>query len=106
MPPKPGLSYTGLDEFVVKPVVENKFSEVETKAVRKNVDALIVEEWMSDDEEENVSQPKIVKKIVRPNIVKKVLVKPRQQEKTVRKTVKKVENNRQNNHRPRGNQRN
>nr|GFD15471.1 hypothetical protein [Tanacetum cinerariifolium] len=56
--------------------------------------------------EENVTQPKIVKKTVRPNIVKKEFVKPRQQEKTARKTVKKVEYNRQNTHRPRGNQRN
>nr|GEX47939.1 hypothetical protein [Tanacetum cinerariifolium] len=31
MPSKPDLSYTGLDEFAVKPVVENKSSEEETK---------------------------------------------------------------------------
>nr|GEV29879.1 hypothetical protein [Tanacetum cinerariifolium] len=43
MPLKPDLSYTGLDEFDVKPVVENKSSEEETKAVRKNTDALIIE---------------------------------------------------------------
>nr|GEV23107.1 reverse transcriptase domain-containing protein [Tanacetum cinerariifolium] len=89
MPPKPDLSYTGLDEFAVKPVVENTSSEEETKAVKKNTDALIIKEWVSDDKEENVTQPKIVKKIVRPNIVKKEFVKPRQQEKTTRKTVKK-----------------
>nr|GEU75447.1 hypothetical protein [Tanacetum cinerariifolium] len=106
MPPKPGLSYIGLDEFAVKPVVENKSSEKETKAVRKNTDALIIEEWMSDDEEENVTQPKIVKKIVRPNIVKKDFIIPRQQEKTSRKTIKKVKHNRKNTHRSRGNQRN
>nr|GEW87294.1 putative ribonuclease H-like domain-containing protein [Tanacetum cinerariifolium] len=46
------------------------------------------------DEEKNVTQPKIEKKIVRPNIVKKEFVKPRQQEKTARKTIKKVEHNR------------
>nr|GEV70334.1 hypothetical protein [Tanacetum cinerariifolium] len=44
----------------VRPVVKNKSSEEETKAVRKNPDAPIVEEWVSDDEEENVTQPKIV----------------------------------------------
>nr|GEY31368.1 retrovirus-related Pol polyprotein from transposon 17.6 [Tanacetum cinerariifolium] len=103
---KTDLSYTGLDEFVVKPIVENKSSEEETKVVRKNTDALIIKDWVSDDEEKNMTQPKIVKKIVRPNIVKKVFVKPRQQEKTARKTVKKVEHNKQNTHRPRGNQRN
>nr|GEW71721.1 ribonuclease H-like domain-containing protein [Tanacetum cinerariifolium] len=90
MPPKPDLSYTGLDEIAIKPVVENKSSEEETKAVRKNPDAPIVEEWVSDDEEDNVTQPKIVKKTVRPIIVKKEFVKHRQQKKTARKTVKKT----------------
>nr|GEX92595.1 ribonuclease H-like domain-containing protein [Tanacetum cinerariifolium] len=61
---------------------------------------------VSDDEEENVTQPKIFKKTVKPSIPKIEFVKPRQQEKTARKNVKKVKNNRQNNHRPRGNQRN
>nr|GEV27401.1 uncharacterized mitochondrial protein AtMg00810-like [Tanacetum cinerariifolium] len=94
MPPTPDLSYTGLDEFVVKPVVTNKSSKEETKKVRKNTDALIIEEWVPDDEEKNVTQPKIEKKIVRPSIVKKEFFKSRQQEKTARKTVKKVEHNR------------
>ncbi|GKC15531.1 hypothetical protein Tco_1012313, partial [Tanacetum coccineum] len=41
-------------------------SEEEPKVVRKNDDALIIGERVSDDEEEDVSQPKIKKKIVRP----------------------------------------
>nr|GEW97667.1 hypothetical protein [Tanacetum cinerariifolium] len=107
MPPKPELSYIGLDEFADKPVAENtKSCEEETKAVRENSDASIIKEYVSDDEYENVTQSKIVKKIVRPSIVKKEFVKPRQQEKTARKTVKKVEHNTQNTNRPRGNQRN
>nr|GEV06375.1 hypothetical protein [Tanacetum cinerariifolium] len=85
---------------------DSESSEEETKVVRKNTDALIIEECVSDNEEENVNQPKIVKKIVRLNIIKKEFVKPRQQEKTARKTVKKVKHNRQNTNRPRGNQRN
>nr|GFA42422.1 hypothetical protein [Tanacetum cinerariifolium] len=43
-----------LDEFANKPEVENrhiKSSEVGTKAVKKNANALIIEEWVSDDEE-------------------------------------------------------
>ncbi|GJX25982.1 hypothetical protein Tco_0232278 [Tanacetum coccineum] len=80
MPPTPDLSFTGLDEFVNKPV--------------------------SDDEEKDVSQPKIKKKTVRPSIVKKEFVKSKQQEKTARKTVKQDEHHRQNTHSPRGNQRN
>nr|GEV10403.1 hypothetical protein [Tanacetum cinerariifolium] len=46
MPLKPVLSFTGLDEFANKHVAENtKSSEEETKAVRKNADALIIKEW-------------------------------------------------------------
>ncbi|GJV18894.1 putative ribonuclease H-like domain-containing protein [Tanacetum coccineum] len=41
---------------------------------------------VSDDEEEDVSQPKIEKKTVMPSIVKKEFVKSKQQEKTARKT--------------------
>ncbi|GJZ11461.1 hypothetical protein Tco_0546220 [Tanacetum coccineum] len=91
MPPTPDLSFTGLDEFVNKPVVENSkvmSSKEEPKVVRKYDDALSIEEWVSDDEEEDVSQPKTKKKTVRPNIVKKEFVKSKQQEKTARKTVK------------------
>ncbi|GKD93572.1 ribonuclease H-like domain-containing protein [Tanacetum coccineum] len=53
---------------------------------------------VSNDEEEDVSQPKTEKKIVRPSIVKKEFVKSKQQEKTTRKTVKQVEQHRQNTH--------
>ncbi|GJU45532.1 ribonuclease H-like domain-containing protein [Tanacetum coccineum] len=45
MPPTPDLSFTGLDEFVNEPVVENykaMSSKEEPKAVRKNDDALIM----------------------------------------------------------------
>nr|GEX65597.1 hypothetical protein [Tanacetum cinerariifolium] len=86
---KPDLSYIGLDEFANKPVVENKSSEEVTKAVRKNPDAPIVEDWVSDEEKENVTQPKIVMKTVKHSIPKIEFVKPRQQEKKAMKTVKK-----------------
>ncbi|GJR10452.1 hypothetical protein Tco_0793104 [Tanacetum coccineum] len=86
MPPTPDLSFTSLDEFVNEPVVEN------CKVL--------------DNEEEDVSQPKIEKKTVRPSIIEKEFVKPKQQEKTARKTVKQVEQHRQNTDSPRGNQRN
>nr|GFC19406.1 hypothetical protein [Tanacetum cinerariifolium] len=62
MPPTPGLSYTGLDEFANKTVVKNKSTQEETKSVRKNNDAPIIKEWASGDEKENVTQPKIEKK--------------------------------------------
>ncbi|GJS13074.1 hypothetical protein Tco_0407546 [Tanacetum coccineum] len=107
MPPTPDLSFTGLDEFVNKPVVENRKSDEEvSKVVRKSNDSLIIEDWVSDSEEENVSQTKTKKKTVKPSIAKIEFVKPKQQEKTARKTVKQVEKHRQNTHSPRGNQRN
>nr|GEY17068.1 retrovirus-related Pol polyprotein from transposon TNT 1-94 [Tanacetum cinerariifolium] len=59
MPPKPDLSFTGLDEFVNKHVVKNsdaKSSKEETKVVRKNDDALIIEEWVSDNKKENIME--------------------------------------------------
>ncbi|GJT39128.1 putative ribonuclease H-like domain-containing protein [Tanacetum coccineum] len=78
MPPKPDLSFTGLEEFtnkpvVIKPVVENseaKASEAKPKAVRKNNGAPIIEDWVSDSEEEDVTQPKIEKKTAKPSFVK------------------------------------
>nr|GEU37552.1 putative ribonuclease H-like domain-containing protein [Tanacetum cinerariifolium] len=97
MPSTPNLSFTDLDEFVNKPVVENckaKSNEEEPKVVRKYDDALIIKE------------PKIKKKIVRSSIVKIEFVKSKQQEKTARKTVKQVEQHKQNTHSPRGNQTN
>ncbi|GJS55884.1 uncharacterized mitochondrial protein-like protein [Tanacetum coccineum] len=63
--------------------------------VRRSDDSPIIEDWVSDSEEENVSQPKIEKKIVKPSVAKIEFVKPKQQKKT-----------RQNTHIPRGNQRN
>nr|GEU31725.1 hypothetical protein [Tanacetum cinerariifolium] len=57
MPPTPDLSFTCLDKFVNKPVVENckaKSSEEETKVIKKNDDAPIIEEWVSDNEQEDV----------------------------------------------------
>nr|GEU43796.1 hypothetical protein [Tanacetum cinerariifolium] len=65
MPLNPDLSFIGLDEFANKLVDENvkaKSSKEESKAVKKNNDALIIKEWVSDDEDENLTQPKIVKK--------------------------------------------
>ncbi|GJZ55572.1 hypothetical protein Tco_0610765 [Tanacetum coccineum] len=68
----PPLSFTGLDEFVNEPVVENSkaMSSEEEPKVRKNNDAPIIKEWVSDSEEENMSQTKTEKKTVKPSIAK------------------------------------
>ncbi|GKA21413.1 hypothetical protein Tco_0701402 [Tanacetum coccineum] len=58
MPPTPDLSFIGLDEFVNEPVVKNSkamSSEEEPKVVRKYDDSPSIEEWVSDDEEEDAS---------------------------------------------------
>ncbi|GJW85602.1 hypothetical protein Tco_0158747 [Tanacetum coccineum] len=107
MPLTPDLSFTGLNKFVNKPIAENSkdvSSEEEPKVAKKCDDALVIEEWVSDDEEEDVSQTKTKKKTVMPSIAKIEFVKPKQQEKTARKTVKQVKKHRQNTHNPRGNQ--
>ncbi|GJR47088.1 putative ribonuclease H-like domain-containing protein [Tanacetum coccineum] len=78
MPPKHDMSFSGLEEFtsepiVIKPIVEKskaKASEAKPKAVRKNNGAPIIEDWVSDSEEENVSQTKIEKKTAKPSFVK------------------------------------
>nr|GEW19848.1 hypothetical protein [Tanacetum cinerariifolium] len=93
MPLIPNLYFTGLDEFANKPVIKNcdaKTSETKPKDVRKNNDALIIEEWVSDDEEEEVTQPMIKQKMVKPSIPKIEFVKPKQPEKKARKTVKQI----------------
>ncbi|GJV29137.1 putative ribonuclease H-like domain-containing protein [Tanacetum coccineum] len=109
MPLKPDLSFSGLEEFTSEPIVKNseaKASEAKPKAVRKNNGAPIIEDWVSDNEEDDVPQAKIEKKTFKPSFAKIEFVKPKQQEKTARKTVNHVEQNRQNIHTPRGNQRN
>ncbi|GKD82136.1 hypothetical protein Tco_1348975 [Tanacetum coccineum] len=119
MPPKLDLTFSSLEEFVNDPIVseptikklavktsEAKASADKSKAVRKNNGAPIIEDWVSDYEEEHVPQTKIEKKLVKSSFAKIKFVKPKQQEKTARKTANHVKQNRHNTHTPRGNQRN
>ncbi|GKG39592.1 hypothetical protein Tco_0463737, partial [Tanacetum coccineum] len=111
MPPKSNLTFSGLEEFVNEPIVseptvkkpavmtsEAKASADKSKAIRKNNGAPIIEDWVSDCEEEHVPQTKIKKKTVKSSFAKIKFVKPKQQEKTARKTVNHVKQNRQNTH--------
>ncbi|GKC10095.1 hypothetical protein Tco_1001705 [Tanacetum coccineum] len=79
----------------------NHVKEVEPKKVRENNDAPIIEDWVSDDEDEVEPIPKVEKKTVIPTATKKEFVKP---EKPVRRSVRYAEMYRS--QRPRGNQRN
>ncbi|GJR24548.1 ribonuclease H-like domain-containing protein [Tanacetum coccineum] len=95
MPPTPDLSFIGLDEFVNKPVVENckvMSSEEEPKVVRKCDDTPVIEDWVSDDEEEDVSQLKTKKETIKPSILKKEFVKSKQQQKLLGKLLNKLRN--------------
>ncbi|GJT90155.1 ribonuclease H-like domain-containing protein [Tanacetum coccineum] len=106
MPPKPGLAFSGLEEFVnesivseptiKKPVVktsEAKASADKPKAVRKNSGALIIKDWVYDSGEEDVPQAKIQKKTVKPSFAKIKFVKSKEQVKSPRKTTVKQGSN-------------
>nr|GEU89186.1 hypothetical protein [Tanacetum cinerariifolium] len=104
MPSKPYLSFIGLYEFATEPVVENydaKTCETKPKESKKNTDALIIEEWVSDDKDEEMIQPKFEKKTVKTSIAKIEFVKPKQPETKARKIIRHVENPRLNTPRPR-----
>ncbi|GJR15315.1 ribonuclease H-like domain-containing protein [Tanacetum coccineum] len=79
----------------------NHVREVEPKEVRENNDAPIIEDWVSDDENDDEPNPKVEKKTVIPTATKKEYVKP---EKPVKRSVRYAEMYRS--QRPRGNQRN
>ncbi|GJR12897.1 putative ribonuclease H-like domain-containing protein [Tanacetum coccineum] len=120
MPPKHDLSFSGIEEFVNEPIVseptvkkpivetsEAKDSADKPKVVKKNNGAPIIEDWVSDSEEEDVPQAKKEKKIVKSSFAKIKFVKSKEQVKSPRKTtVKQGNQNRLNTHSPRGNQRN
>ncbi|GJU41076.1 putative ribonuclease H-like domain-containing protein [Tanacetum coccineum] len=92
MPPKPDLSFYGLEEFVNRPIVseptikrlvvetsEAKANADKPKAVRKNNGAPIIEDWVSDSKEEDVPQARIQKKIIKPSFAKIKFVKSKEQ---------------------------
>ncbi|GJT86277.1 retrovirus-related pol polyprotein from transposon TNT 1-94 [Tanacetum coccineum] len=120
MPPKHDLSLSGIEEFVNEHIVsdptvkkhvvessEDKAGADKPKVVRKNNGAPIIEDWVSDSEEEDVPQAKKEKKTVKSSFAKIEFLKSKEQVKSPRKTtVKQGNQNRLNTHSPRGNQRN
>ncbi|GKF11015.1 hypothetical protein Tco_0048941 [Tanacetum coccineum] len=100
MPPKPDLSFSGLEEFVNEPIVsepivkkpivetsEAKANADKPKALRKNNGAPIIEDWVSGSKEEDVPQARIQKKTVKPSFAKIEFVKSNEQVKSPRKTT-------------------
>ncbi|GJY28268.1 ribonuclease H-like domain-containing protein [Tanacetum coccineum] len=106
-PNKLDLSYSGLDEFkepefkgygpknskqefnvVCKNESDNsKENSDKYLKVGKNDGALIIEDWVSDDEEQDESKPKSEKKTVIPTAAKKEFAKPENHEKPFKKSV-------------------
>ncbi|GJY98084.1 hypothetical protein Tco_0514994 [Tanacetum coccineum] len=74
------LSHSGIEKFKepefegygVK--VDKCVSETSPKEIKKTPDAPIIEEWVSDDEEQDKSKPKSEKKTVIPTVKKKELL--------------------------------
>ncbi|GJZ01897.1 hypothetical protein Tco_0519858 [Tanacetum coccineum] len=92
-PTKLDLSYSGLEEFqqpefegyrlrANKNVCKNSSNEP-----KKSPDAPLIEEWVSDNEDEVESPVVVEKKTVVPTIPKGEVVRPKQQEKIVRRIL-------------------
>ncbi|GJR01698.1 ribonuclease H-like domain-containing protein [Tanacetum coccineum] len=86
--------YDWISEPTVKKHVietnEAKASADKPKAVKKNNGALIIEDWVSNSEEEDVPQAKKEKKTVKSRFAKIEFVKSKEQVKSPRKTVNHV----------------
>ncbi|GJV68567.1 hypothetical protein Tco_1484076 [Tanacetum coccineum] len=111
MPPKSDLVYPSLDDFVdmnksvsefvvEKPLVETN----EPETARKENGAPIIEDCVSDSDEENVPRVKTVEMFNKPSFAKINFVKSTEQVKSPRKIS--VDKNRHNTPSPRGNKRN
>ncbi|GKD85530.1 hypothetical protein Tco_1356684 [Tanacetum coccineum] len=111
MPPKPDLVYHSLDdfvdvnEFVSESVVDkHTVKPNEPKTARKENGAPIIEDWVSNSDEENMPKVKTIEMFNKPSFAKINFVKSTKQVKSPRKIS--VDKNRQNTHSPRGNKRN
>ncbi|GKB18522.1 hypothetical protein Tco_0852445, partial [Tanacetum coccineum] len=86
------------NEQLLKYLRTSKLNDIAYKTCLKSVEARLLED--------DVPQAKIKKKTFKPSFDKIEFVKPKQQEKSARKNNNHVEQNRQNIHTPKGNQRN
>ncbi|GKA23458.1 putative ribonuclease H-like domain-containing protein [Tanacetum coccineum] len=107
MPPKHDLVYPSLDDFVEvnesasesvveKPTVETN----EPKTARKEDGAPIIEDWVSESEEEDMPKIKTIEMYNKPSFAKINFVKSTKQVKSPKNTS--VDKNRQNTPSPRG----
>nr|GEY14260.1 hypothetical protein [Tanacetum cinerariifolium] len=90
MPPK--LDLSGLEEFVNKPTISEptvkkpivetskaKASANKPKVIRKNFGSSLIEDWISDSEDETESKSKIERETVKPSFTKIKFVKSKEQ---------------------------
>ncbi|GKD24262.1 hypothetical protein Tco_1230476, partial [Tanacetum coccineum] len=97
--------FVDVNESVSESVVEKPTIKTnEPKTSRKENRAPIIEDWVSDSDEENVPKVKKVKMFNKPSFAKINFVKSTEQVKSPRKTS--VDKNSQNTPSPRGNKRN
>nr|GEU62186.1 ribonuclease H-like domain-containing protein [Tanacetum cinerariifolium] len=99
LPPKSNLYSTGLEELFSEPKTKkskDKANEVEHEFVRKHSDAPIIEDWVLDDEEEEVKKKEVKPSVNRINFVKATT------DNNFKETVKTGEQPKQNAHRKRG----
>ncbi|GJR73872.1 ribonuclease H-like domain-containing protein [Tanacetum coccineum] len=115
MPPKYDLILADEGEYVfsesVTSIPDAATSEAKTSVLKpKSVGEPLIEDWISDSEDEN--ETKFKSKQRKPSFSKTVFVKSNKHVKTPRESVKKIENKKQakyprkNSQSPRGNQRN
>ncbi|GJV22929.1 ribonuclease H-like domain-containing protein [Tanacetum coccineum] len=115
MPPKSDLVLADEDEYVfsesVTSIPDVATSEAKTSVSKpKYVSEPLIEDWISDSEDENETEFKTKQR--KPSFAKVEFVKSKEHVKTPRESVKEVENNKQakyprkNSQSPRGNQRN
>ncbi|GJU42431.1 putative ribonuclease H-like domain-containing protein [Tanacetum coccineum] len=108
MPLKSDLVLANEEEYVFSESITSKVKISESKT--KSVGEPLIEEWISNSEDEN--ETKFKSKQRKPSFAKIEFVKSNEHVKTTRESVKKVENKKQakylskNSQRPRGNQRN
>ncbi|GJS14367.1 hypothetical protein Tco_0408839 [Tanacetum coccineum] len=98
MPPKPNLVLADEEEYVfsesitsVPAVATSEVKTIESKP--KSVSEPLIEDWISDSEDENETEFKSKQR--KPSFAKVEFVKSNEHVKTPRESVKKVENNKQ-----------
>ncbi|GKF78393.1 hypothetical protein Tco_0233961, partial [Tanacetum coccineum] len=98
IPPKPDLVHAEEDEYVFSETVTNVPNIATSKAKTseskpKSVSEPLIEDWISDTEDENETEPKPKQR--KSSFAKVEFVKSNEHVKSPKESIKKVENNKQ-----------